>query len=312
MEMTKLGRTGLEVSVAGLGCGGHSRLGLAYGNNEAQAIRVVECALHLGVNFIDTARVYGTESVVGQAVKGKREKVVLSTKSIVSRAGKRLTAKDIIECLDKSLVKLQTDYIDIYNLHGVSAEDYPYCVNEIIPELLKQRDNGKIRFLGITEQFISDPSHQMLKLALPDDYFDVVMVGFNMLNPSARESVFPLTIQNNVATQIMFAVRRALSKPEALVEVIDKLIASGDIEAMSVAGDSSLDFVENHREVESIVQAAYRYCRHEPGATVVLTGTGSEDHLKQNVESILAGPLPVEILARLSEIFGKVDSISGN
>ena len=312
MKMIELGRTGLEVSIAGLGCGGHSRLGLAYGNDESEAIRIVECAIDLGVNFIDTARVYGTESVVGRAVKGKREELVLSTKSIVSRGGKQLTKVEVVDCLDKSLSKLQTDYIDVYNLHGVSAEDYPYCVNEIIPELLKQKEKGKIRFLGITEQFISDPSHEMLKLALPDDYFDVVMVGFNMINPSARDCVFPLTIKNNVATQIMFAVRRALSKPDALAEVIDMLIENGDIEASLVDAGTALGFVEEHEEVESIVQAAYRFCRHEPGATIVLTGTGSEDHLKQNIESILAGPLPVEITSRLSEIFGKVDSVSGN
>jgi len=268
--------------------------------------------MELGVNFIDTARVYGTESVVGQAVKGKRDRIVLSTKTIVSHGGKQFSAKEIVGFLDKSLSRLQTDYIDIYNLHGVSAEDYPHCVEEIIPELMRQKDKGKIGFLGVTEQFISDPSHEMLKLALPDDYFDVIMVGFNMLNPSARNCVFPLTIQNKVATQIMFAVRRALSQPDALAEVINNLIESGDIEASLVDTDSSLGFVERHEEVESIVQAAYRFCRHEPGVTVVLTGTGSEEHLRQNVESILAGPLPDEITVRLSEIFGKVDSVSGN
>jgi aryl-alcohol dehydrogenase-like predicted oxidoreductase len=312
MKMVELGRTGLKVSVAGLGCGGHSRLGMAYGNDEAQATRVVECAIDLGVNFIDTARVYGTESAVGRATKGKRGDVVLSTKSIVSRKGIQLTKTEIVECLDKSLTKLQTDYIDVYNLHGVSAEDYPYCVNEIIPELLKQKEKGKFRFFGITEQFISDPSHEMLKLALPDDYFDVVMVGFNLINPSARDCVFPLTRQNNVATQIMFAVRRALSKPEALAEVVDRLIENGDIEASLVDADAALGFVEGHKEVASIVQAAYRFCRHEPGATIILTGTGSEVHLKQNIDSILAEPLPAEITSRLTEIFGKVDSVSGN
>jgi L-galactose dehydrogenase len=312
MKMTELGRTGLEVSAAGLGCGGHSRLGMSYGNDEAEAVRIVNCAIDLGINFIDTARAYGTESVVGQAVKGKRENIVLSTKTIVGRGDKQLTRSEVVTSLDKSLAKLQTDYIDVYNLHGVSPEDYPYCVNEIVPELLKQKEKGKIRFLGITEQFIADPSHEMLKLALPDDYFDVVMVGFNMINPSARDVVFPLTIENNVATQIMFAVRRALSKPDALAEVIDQLIESGDIEASLVEPGAALWFVEDHEEIASIVQAAYRFCSHEPGATITLTGTGNEDHLKQNVDSILAGPLPVEISTRLSEIFGRVDSVSGN
>src|SRR5260370_145563 len=78
---------------------------------------------------------------------------------------------------------------------------------------------GKIRFLGITEQFGGDTAHEMLKRALPDDRFDVIMTGFSLLNPSARRAVFPLTLQHDVGTLIMFAVRRALSRPEALREM---------------------------------------------------------------------------------------------
>ncbi len=61
-----------------------------------------------------------------------------------------------------------------------------------------------------------------------------------------------------------------------------------------------------------MVEAAYRFCRHEPGAHVVLTGTGDPAHLKANIEAILAPPLAPEILARLEAIFGAVDSVSGN
>ena len=152
----------------------------------------------------------------------------------------------------------------------------------------------------------------MLQLALGDDYFDVVMVGFNLLNPSARETVFPLTIKNNVATQIMFAVRRALSQPDVLREVVGNLIGSGDLEESLVDRRSPLEFLEKNSQVKSIVEAAYRFCRFEPGVTVVLTGTGSKDHLKENIESILAGPLPSDLTEALSNLFGKIDSISGN
>lgn len=312
MQTVILGRTGLEVSVAGLGCGGHSRLGMTYGKDEKHATRVVECALDLGINFIDTARAYRTEVAVGKAIKNKRDKVVLSTKSLVAGGGGLLSAAEIVESLEKSLARLQSDYIDVFNLHGVTAEQYPHCVKELLPALDRQKDAGKIRFLGITETFVQDPSHKMLQLALPDDYFDVVMVGFNLLNPSARHTVFPLSIENKVATQIMFAVRRALSQPEALVEVIEQLIESGELKEALVDRHSPLGFLQSHGEVQSIVQAAYRFCRHEPGATVVLTGTGSEDHLRENVESILAEPLPAEMMNRLDELFGSVTSISGN
>src|ERR1700754_2052713 len=81
MQYTTLGRTGLKVSVAGLGCGGSSKLGLGTGKSEVDAVKVVQRAMDLGVNLIDTARSYGTEGVVGQAIKGrKREELVVVTK----------------------------------------------------------------------------------------------------------------------------------------------------------------------------------------------------------------------------------------
>ena len=82
MKTTTLGKTGLTVSRMGLGCGGHSRLGLATGKDEANAIAVVHTALELGINFIDTAESYKTETAVGKALalaKTPRESVVLST-----------------------------------------------------------------------------------------------------------------------------------------------------------------------------------------------------------------------------------------
>ena len=145
MQTTLLGRTGIEVSVAGLGCGGHSRLGTAQGKSDRQATGIVEFAMDLGINFIDTARAYGTESVVGAAIKNKRDKVVISTKSSAGRAGNLLSGQAVVESLEKSLDKLQTDYVDVFNLHGVTAEQYPHCITEILPRLKKQQELGKIR-----------------------------------------------------------------------------------------------------------------------------------------------------------------------
>ena len=84
MEYTTLGRTGLKVSIAGLGCAGFSRLGLGAGRSEAEAVALVRHAHDLGVNLFDTAAAYGTESVVGQAIKSApRESVVIATKAWV-------------------------------------------------------------------------------------------------------------------------------------------------------------------------------------------------------------------------------------
>src|SRR5580698_1732940 len=85
MDTVVLGRTGLEVSVAGLGCGGHSRLGMARGESVHHAADIVRRALDLGITLIDTARAYGTEEAVGLGVKGRRDQAVISTKAWVGR-----------------------------------------------------------------------------------------------------------------------------------------------------------------------------------------------------------------------------------
>jgi aryl-alcohol dehydrogenase-like predicted oxidoreductase len=312
MQTVQLGRTGLEVSVAGLGCGGHSRLGMTAGKDEAHATRVVSHALDLGINFIDTARAYQTESAVGKAIAGRRDQVVVSTKVSAGRGDTLLSAAELTASLEKSLGRLGTDYVDVFHLHGVRSEQYDHCVEVLVPEMQRQRDLGKLRFLGVTEHFGGDPGHRMLQRALPDDIFDVVMVGFNLLNPSARERVFPLTLEHKVGTLIMFAVRRALSQPEVLKELVAGLVARGEVDPSQLDADNPLHFIGEHSDVASVVEAAYRFCRHEPGAHVILTGTGNPDHLTKNVAAIQASTLPDELNSALRQLFGTVDSVSGN
>jgi aryl-alcohol dehydrogenase-like predicted oxidoreductase len=312
MQYTTLGRTGLSVSVAGLGCGGHSRLGLATGHDDAHASNVVAAALDLGINFIDTARAYGTERAVGAALRGRRDGVIVSTKASPTTSKGRISANELRESVEGSLGRLGTDYIDVMHLHGVLAEDYDYCVQELLPELDRLRTEGKIRFLGITERFGTDTRHELLVRALPDDHFEVVMIGFNLLNPSARQRAFPITQRNRVGTLVMFAVRRALATREGARRVVDALVEAGQVDGRGLDRDNPLGFVERHPEVASLVEAAYRYCRYEPGADVILTGTSSIDHLHENVASILAPPLPAALTAELTALFERVDSVSGD
>jgi L-galactose dehydrogenase len=312
MECVTLGRTGLRASVMGLGCGGHSRVGLSTHKDEGESVRVVRAALDCGVNLIDTAEGYGTEPVVGKALQGiPRTSVILSTKKTTVRGDRRATGADVVAGLEASLSRLGTDYVDIYPLHAVRPDMYAYARAELVPAMLNLRDQGKIRFLGITEIFEGDPQHTMLQTALRDDCWEVIMVGFNLLNQGARRTVFPLALQRDVGTLIMFAVRRALSRPERLREVIAGLKQRGRVDA-DLDEHHGLEFLLHPGGAASIQDAAYRFCRHEPGAHVVLSGTGNVSHLHANVKSLNSPPLPAEDTARLCDLFGKVDDISGN
>jgi aryl-alcohol dehydrogenase-like predicted oxidoreductase len=315
MDTVRLGRTDLVVSVAGLGCGGHSRLGQARGATEAESIAVVHKALDLGITFFDTARAYGTEEIVGKALAGRRDEVVISSKSIVDRmddSDYRLPAAELRASVDKSLSRLRTDHIDVFHLHGVRDRVYDHCCDVLVPELRALQDEGKIRHLAISESFITEPGHTMLERALTtDDIWDVVMVGFNLLNPSARHRVLATTRERDVGTLAMFAVRRALSQPEELRRVVEELVHDGHVDAVP-DGDAPLGFLVHEGGAASVVEAAYRFVRHEPGMDVVLTGTGSTDHLEENVRAILAPPLPEQDLARLEQLFGRIDHLSGN
>ncbi|PHQ70469.1 MAG: aldo/keto reductase [Sneathiella sp.] len=318
MDYVTLGRTNLKVSVAGLGCGGHSRLGQSYGNTEAQSVAVVSAAIDMGVNFIDTAAAYGTEEIVGKAIRGKRDQVVLSTKIPVVPSGDNslgdtlVAPSDFKRGVEASLKRLGTEAIDILHLHGVAPNQYAQCVQDHVPVLQELRAEGKIRFLGLTERFIVDPQHAMMMQALKDDYWDVIMAGFNMINQSARQRVLAATRDKNIGTLIMFAVRRALGNKDELRAVVRQLVAEGVVDASLLDLEDPLDFLVNSGDARSVIDAAYRYCRHEPGAHVTLTGTGRIPHLTENIASICGAQLSSTHIDRLTEIFGNVDSVSGN
>ena len=124
MQYTTLGCTNLRVSVAGLGTGGFSRMGLKTGKTEDEAAHLILEAVDLGINFIDTAPTYGTEGVVGRALKSlARDQVVIATKSSVRRNGERFTPEWVVASIDNSLRVMGIEHIDVFNLHGIEPED---------------------------------------------------------------------------------------------------------------------------------------------------------------------------------------------
>lgn len=314
MEYTSLGKTGLKVSVVGLGCGGPSRLGLRdNAGSREHAIGIVRRAIDLGINFIDTAESYGTEGIVGKAIAGiPRDRVVISTKKTLPEARHGHPDDEIKRGLEQSLKDLGTDYVDVYHLHGVEPKDYDFAKERLMPAMRWLRDQGKIRFIGVTEGFVQDPTHQMLQQSLKEDLWDVVMVGFNLLNPSARRAVFPVTGSKHVGVLNMFAVRRALSQPDRLKAVVADLIRKGAIPRHALNAGDPFDFILGEGLVKTLPEVAYRFCRHERGVDVVLTGTSNPAHLQDNVKAILKPALPQPALKKLEALFGNVDFVTGN
>jgi L-galactose dehydrogenase len=197
-------------------------------------------------------------------------------------------------------------------LHGLRLEDYAHAVNELVPALQKAREQGKIRFIGVTEPFNTDPTHQMLEKALADDYWEVMMVGFNLLNQTARAKVFPATRAKQIGVQLMFAVRNALRDFESLRTALAELAEHGEVDISQFDREKPLGFLLEEGHASSLTDAAYRFGRYEPGVDLVLVGTGSVEHLEANAASLLKPPLPKEVVAKLSELFTRVATYTGN
>lgn len=305
MDYTTLGRTGLRVSVGGLGCGGFSRLGLGTGKSEADAIAIIRGALDLGVNLFDTAAAYGTEPVLGRALKGvTREDVIICTKAPFGVSNPNAAPERAVASLDRSLTELGTDYIDVYQLHGITPAAYDHAVRVIAPALLREKEKGKFRHLGITETAPGDPQHDMVRRAATDGIWDVAMIAFHMLHQNARERAFPLTRQFGVGTLLMFAVRNIFSQPGRLQATLRDLAADGLVPQSLADDPDPLGFLVHAGGAASVIDAAYRYVRHEPGVDVVLFGTGDLSHLRSNIASLLKPPLPEADRARLKRLFG--------
>lgn len=310
MQYTTLGRTGLKVSVAGLGCGGFSKLGLGTGKSEADAVVLVRQALDLGVNLLDTAAVYGTEEVVGKALQAvPRDSVVVCTKASKAAGEKQFQIDKVVASLDGSLRRLGLDHVDVFQLHAVHPTQYDHVREVIAPALLRERERGKFRYLGITETSPNDPDHTMLHRALRDGTWDTAMFAFHLMHQPARTLAFPLTQSYRVGTLMMFAVRQIFARPAQLAATAKELAAAGKIPEALAATDDPLGFLVHAAGASNITDAAYRFVRHEPGVDVVLFGTGDPGHLRTNIESLLKPPLPAADRDRLADLFGHLRGV---
>jgi L-galactose dehydrogenase len=152
MKYRKLGQTDLNLSVVGFGS---ATFGNVFGDIDAgEGIRAVHFAVDSGINFFDSSPYYGTtlaETRLGEALAGRRERVVLATKC--GRYGFDefdFSAKRVIASMDESLQRLQTDYIDLFQVHDVEFGDVQQIIHETLPALRQLQQQGKARYIGVT------------------------------------------------------------------------------------------------------------------------------------------------------------------
>src|SRR5262245_57223431 len=302
MEYRPLGKTGLRVSVAGLGCGGNSRLGLGRGASFDDCVAVARTAIDLGVNFLDTAEAYGTEEIVGTAARNHgRDKLVISTKALL-RAGD--TAATVPSRVDDSLRPLGLGCRDVFHSHAGTPAAYVHHRDVLAPARAKAKEQGKVRHIGITETSPNDPEQKMLTRAIEEAPWEVIMLAYSLMNQGARHRIFPTTERRGIGTLLMFVVRNLFSNAAYRRDMFARLVEEGELDASILASGDPLGFLLAEGGAESITDAAYRYARHEQGVDVVLFGTGNKAHVKDNVESILRPPLAPAIVERLHASFG--------
>lgn len=308
MEYRPLGKTGLTVSVAGLGCGGNSRLGLRRGASVDDCVAVVRTAVDLGVNFLDTAEAYGTEEIVGAAARFyDRDRLVISTKAIF-RSGND-TAEAVTSRVDAALKRLGLDYVDVFHFHAVNPATYEHHRDVLAPALVKLKEQGKVRHVGITETGPNDPEQRMLTRAIEEDPWEVAMLAYSLMNQGARRRIFPVTQRRGIGTLLMFVVRNIFSNAAYRRDVATKLVEQGELDASILSDGDPLGFLVSDGAAESITDAAYRYARHEQGVDVVLFGTGNKAHVAENVASILRPPLAPPIVEQLHARFGHLTGV---
>lgn len=195
-----LGKTNLQVLPLGLGAnavGGHN---LFPGLNDETGRNIVRSALDHGINFIDSAFIYGpgrSEELIGEVLKerGGRDNVVIATKGAHVITGDKITLDNspafLRQSVEDSLKRLQTDYIDLYYIH---FPDESTPKDEAVGELKKLKDEGKIRAIGV-----SNFSIEQLKQANKDGHVDVLQSHYNLLHRDAEQDLLPYTQEHGIS-----------------------------------------------------------------------------------------------------------------
>jgi aryl-alcohol dehydrogenase-like predicted oxidoreductase len=322
MQYRPLGRTGIDVSALGYGCGDVG--GLIVRGTPAERTRAVARAVELGVNYFDTATSYGngvSEQHLGEVLRELRPNVYVGTKV-------RLRPEDlgdirgaIDRSLEGSLRRLGRPAVDLLQLHNSIAEtpagsavSARQVLDEAIPGLQRLQEQGKLKFFGITALGDPDALHRVIDTGA----IYTAQVFYNLLNPTAGGQVdgrFPIDFKGLLprAKQQRIGIIgvRALAAgalsgssgrhPIAMPDVSP--IASGPTYDADVRAANVLKTLIKDGYVTSLPEAAYRFVISHDAVSTVLVGASTIDHLEQAAAAVIKGPLPPGALARLAELW---------
>jgi len=296
MKWRRLGRTGIQVSEISLGT---VELGLEYGipvageerlPSAAAAERLLNSALDLGCNLIDTARAYGTsEAIIGNALKRRRHEYALATKVLhheqVGLTGNAL--RQAVECsVGASLRALQTDVADIVHIHSATVEVIRR--GEMVEILQDLRQQGYLRFIGATTY-----SDAAAVATLEDGRFDCLQIAYNLLDRSPEEVVFPLAEQHDIGV----IVRSVLLKG-ALTHRYAHL--PPELSELKT-GVAALRAVLDAMDIQ-LPELAFRYVLAHPQVATALVGTSRLDELEATCGYTRQGALLPALRDRIQQI----------
>lgn len=303
MEYRILGKTGLKVSSVGVGCwqmGGLVGDSGWTGTTDEESIATVHRAEALGVNLLDTAEGYGrghSEEVLGKALKGRRDRFVIATKvrPLTDDPDEAKARARITEACEGSLRRLQTDHIDVYQLHAIPHEGTMPAVMDTLASLKRQ---GKVRWFGIST---NDTAAIRKLLALGD--LATLQVGYNLLSRSGEEALRLAKTENlGVLIRVPLASGALSGKYFNAAPQLDpkdrrlERFTSDRAAAAFKKLSELLSLTEGGRR--TMVQAALRFILDTEGVTAVIPGAKNRKQLEDNAGAMDAPPLTPEERAR--------------
>lgn len=264
----------------------------AYGKpDESDAVGLVHAALDAGINFIDTARAYGaSETVLGKALRGRRDQVVLATKATTrlpdgAMPGGAALRELLLSQLDISLKELQSDFVDIWQLHNVAQEELEQweAIGSVFAEV---KQSGKVHWVGG-----SFYGSEMPERALAHEWLDLIQVTYSVFDQRLADRVFPLAQEKNVGVTVRSVLLQgALTKrADYLPDHLDLLRAHSRTYRQLVADfDLSLN----------PAQVALAFALSHPQIDAALVGVRTIEELEENLAAV-DKPLPQEYLQQL-------------